>query len=76
MTTSNYTKTLKQLKVKPTVMKKYLKHSSKRKKSAGVYEKACSRCGRYGGHVGKYGLNLCRHCFREIATQIGFKKYN
>ena len=26
-------------------------------------------------HIKSYGLNLCRHCFREIAVEIGFKKY-
>ena len=24
---------------------------------------------------GKYGLYLCRQCFREVATRLGFKKY-
>ncbi len=28
------------------------------------------------GHVAKYGLNLCRQCFRDIASKIGFKKYD
>ena len=37
----------------------------------------CTRCGRLGrGNIGKYGLNVCRQCFREIATQLGFKKYS
>ena len=35
----------------------------------------CSRCGRYGAVTRKYGLCYCRHCFREIAEDIGFKKY-
>ncbi|OIO62227.1 30S ribosomal protein S14 [Candidatus Woesearchaeota archaeon CG1_02_33_12] len=39
-------------------------------------KKRCERCGRAGGHIGKYGLNLCRQCFREISTKIGFKKYS
>ena len=26
--------------------------------------------------IEKYGLNLCRQCFREIAADIGFKKYS
>ncbi|CAD7958813.1 unnamed protein product [Amoebophrya sp. A120] len=25
--------------------------------------------------VRKYGINICRQCFRERATQIGFVKY-
>ncbi|MFH1506411.1 MAG: 30S ribosomal protein S14 [archaeon] len=42
----------------------------------GKNSKKCSRCGRTGAHVGKYGLELCRQCFREIAAKLGFKKYN
>ena len=36
---------------------------------------ACQRCGRKQGLVGKYDINLCRQCFREIARDMGFKKY-
>ncbi|MEM1903602.1 MAG: 30S ribosomal protein S14, partial [Pyrobaculum sp.] len=25
--------------------------------------------------IRKYGINLCRRCFREVAPQLGFKKY-
>ena len=35
----------------------------------------CRRCGRHGGLIKKYGLYYCRHCFREIAEDIEFKKY-
>ncbi|NGM69455.1 30S ribosomal protein S14 [Natronolimnobius sp. AArcel1] len=35
----------------------------------------CQRCGRKQGLVGKYDINLCRQCFREIAREMGFKKY-
>ena len=35
----------------------------------------CARCGRKRGIVRKYGLHLCRQCFREIAPELGFKKY-
>jgi small subunit ribosomal protein S14 len=35
----------------------------------------CSRCGRHGALIRKYGLYYCRHCFREIAEDVGFKKY-
>ncbi|MDZ7730284.1 MAG: 30S ribosomal protein S14 [Natrialbaceae archaeon] len=36
---------------------------------------SCQRCGRNQGLVGKYDINLCRQCFREIARDMGFKKY-
>jgi small subunit ribosomal protein S14 len=35
----------------------------------------CRRCGRNQGLVGKYEINLCRQCFREVAREMGFKKY-
>ncbi|MFP3240930.1 MAG: 30S ribosomal protein S14, partial [Caldivirga sp.] len=25
--------------------------------------------------IRRYGLMLCRRCFREVAPQLGFKKY-
>lgn len=76
MTTSNYKKVFKQLKVKQPVLKKYIKHNAPKKRTCGVSLRKCIRCGRIGGHVSKYGLDLCRQCFRDIATKLGFKKYN
>lgn len=35
----------------------------------------CSRsCANKHGIIRKYGLNICRQCFREYANDIGFKK--
>ncbi len=34
----------------------------------------CERCGDKTGVIRKYGLNLCRQCFREKARELGFKK--
>ena len=76
MTTSDHKKVFKQLKVKQPVLGKYIKNNAPKKRSCGVSIKKCRRCGRIGGHVSKYGLNLCRQCFRNIATKLGFKKYN
>ncbi len=36
----------------------------------------CVRCGRKRGLVRKYGLHMCRQCFRETAKQLGFEKYS
>jgi small subunit ribosomal protein S14 len=36
----------------------------------------CLRCGRRRGIVRRYHIRLCRQCFREIAPEIGFKKYS
>ncbi len=76
MTYSDYRKAFKQLKVKPAKMQKYVKHNAPKKRSCGASRHRCRRCGRIGAFIQKYGLNLCRQCFREIATKLGFKKYN
>lgn len=34
----------------------------------------CRRCGRKNGLIRKYGIYMCRQCFREIALELGFKK--
>ncbi|MBI2106324.1 30S ribosomal protein S14 [Candidatus Woesearchaeota archaeon] len=75
MTSKNYTKIFKQLKSKPAKLAKYIKHNKPKKKEFGAGSKRCKRCGRFGAHVGKYNLHLCRQCFREIATQIGFGRF-
>ncbi|HEX54583.1 MAG: 30S ribosomal protein S14 [Candidatus Altiarchaeales archaeon] len=36
----------------------------------------CPVCGTTRGLIHKYGLNICRRCFREKAESIGFKKYS
>lgn len=75
MTAKNYTKVFKQLKSKPAKLAKFKKHNRPKKKDFGSGSKKCKRCGRYGAHISKYKLELCRQCFREIATQIGFRRY-
>ena len=76
MTASDWRKILKQLANKPEKMQKFLKHNEPKKRKFGIAAKKCERCGRFGAHIKSYGLNLCRHCFREIAVEIGFKKYS
>ncbi len=36
----------------------------------------CKRCGRKRGIVRRYGIHLCRQCFREMAYELGFRKYS
>jgi small subunit ribosomal protein S14 len=76
MTTSDWKKAFKQLKAKPVKMKKYIKHNAPKERPTGQGLVRCGRCGRFGGHISKYNLDLCRCCFREIATSLGFKKYS
>ncbi|MCX6707080.1 MAG: 30S ribosomal protein S14 [Candidatus Woesearchaeota archaeon] len=52
-----------------------MKHNAPKDRSCGRSKKRCRRCGRIRAHIDKYGLNLCRQCFREIAPALGFKKY-
>ncbi|HEC82734.1 MAG TPA: 30S ribosomal protein S14 [Thermoplasmatales archaeon] len=46
-----------------------------RQKNYGRIE-GCIRCGRKRGIIRRYGMHLCRQCFREIAEDMGFKKYS
>jgi small subunit ribosomal protein S14 len=76
MTTSDFKKLFVQLKNKPAKLKKYLKHNAPKKRTTGSMLKKCKRCGRTGAHISKYGIHLCRQCFRETAKKMGFKKYS
>ncbi|KCV68948.1 30S ribosomal protein S14p/S29e [Fonticula alba] len=46
-----------------------------RPRSYGKGSRECRSCSSRGGLIRKYGLNLCRQCFREFATDIGFHKF-
>lgn len=76
MTTSTHTKMLKQIGEKPGKMAKYEKYNKPKERKHGEMTKKCRLCGRTGGHISKYGLDVCRHCFRDNATKLGFKKYS
>ena len=76
MTASDWRKVLKQLKDKPVVMDKFIRHNKPKLRKNGIALNKCERCGRFGAHIGSYGLNLCRQCFREVAVDIGFRKYS
>lgn len=76
MTTSDWKKAFVQLEKKPNKLKKYIKHCAPKKRSVGAALKHCLRCGRTSGHIGKYGIHLCRNCFYEIAEDLGFKHYD
>ena len=76
MVFSNYKTHMAQLENKPIKKLKFLKHSAPRKRSCGASLKKCRYCGKSRGHVSQYGINFCRQCFREHATEIGFKRYS
>jgi small subunit ribosomal protein S14 len=76
MTASDWKKITQQLRKKPSKLQKFLNHNRPKERKIGIAAKKCERCGRFGAHLSQYNLNLCRHCFREIAEEIGFKKYS
>ncbi len=76
MTIKDWKKAFKQLKAKPVCMKKYVKHNAPKVRTTGMRLHPCARCGRFGAHNKRWGLKLCRTCFRDVALKIGFKKYN
>jgi len=41
----------------------------------GKGSRKCARCGTHVAVIQAYGLMLCRRCFREVAEELGFKKY-
>jgi len=76
MTSSDWRKITRQLRGKPAVLKKFLKHNKPKARKFGISIMKCGVCGRTGGHISSYNLNLCRHCFRKLAVELGFKKYS
>lgn len=76
MTASDWKKMFRQLQNKPVIMQRYIKYCKPKDRKFGIAAKKCERCGRFGAHISSYGLNLCRHCFREIAKELGFQKYS
>lgn len=76
MTTKDAKKFLTQLNHKPHKLIRFKKYNLPNERSCGQNLFKCNKCGRTGGHINKYGLHLCRHCFRENARDIGFKQYS
>lgn len=48
------------------------KPPAERKYGKGIQR--CKRCGSTDSVIQKYGIYLCRQCFREVAYSLGFKK--
>ncbi|KAK6526830.1 40S ribosomal protein S29 [Arthrobotrys megalospora] len=45
-----------------------------RPRTYGKGSRACRVCAHQAGLIRKYGLNICRQCFRERSKDIGFSK--
>jgi small subunit ribosomal protein S14 len=76
MTHSDHKKAFTQLKAKPIVKAKYIKHNQPKARSCGKAKVKCQVTGRTSAVIRKYNLNLSRQTFRELAPKLGFKKYN
>lgn len=76
MSASDWKKIFNQLGRKKAIIEKVTKHNKPKVRKNGIASLKCKRCGRFGAHISSYDLHLCRQCFREIATDIGFKKYS
>ena len=76
MTSSNWNKAFTQLNAKPVKKAKYIKHNKPKERSCGRAKVRCKITGTHRGLIRKYGLDICRHAFREVANELGFKKLN
>ncbi|AAL81934.1 30S ribosomal protein S14 [Pyrococcus furiosus DSM 3638] len=50
-------------------------YNKRKPRKFGKGARRCIRCGQYGPIIRIQGLMLCRHCFREVAPKLGFRKY-
>ncbi len=76
MTSSSNEKVLKQIGSKKAKLVRWKKYNVPKDRTKSKNVKKCRRCGNRHAVISKYGLDLCRRCFREIAEKIGFDKYN
>lgn len=45
------------------------------RKKYGPGSRECQRCGTHRAIIRRYGIMFCRRCFREVANDIGFRKF-
>jgi len=50
--------------------------TSVKNRKYGKRTRPCRRCGTFTAVIRSYDLLLCRRCFREINTKLGFNKYS
>ena len=66
----------KQVEGKPEKLARVMKFNAPKQRNSGRAIHACRICGKTEGVTSKYGLSYCRQCFREVAENLGFKKFN
>ncbi len=60
---------------KPGTLAKILKHNRPKKRKYGKGARKCIICGRHNGLIRKYGIMMCRECFKRYAEQMGWFRY-
>lgn len=65
----------KQIEKKPIKYARFMKFNKPKDRKFGRGVKPCRRCGKTEGVIHKYGLCYCRQCFREVAKELGFDKF-
>jgi len=53
-----------------------LKKKAKQRPKMDARQIRCRVCGSNRGMVHKYGLEMCRKCFKDHAKSIGFEKFS
>jgi small subunit ribosomal protein S14 len=65
----------KQVEKKPVKLARFMKFNKPKGRKFGRSSRPCRRCGKTEGVIHKYGLCYCRQCFREVAKELGFDKF-
>jgi len=74
---AGYKDMMKMLEGKPSKIARLKKHNVPKERKFGLAKSVCWRCGKVGrGVIRKYDLDVCRRCFREIARDLGFRKFD
>lgn len=75
MTAKDWKKQFKQVSHKKAERIRQLKFNKPKDRKYGRGTRKCVICGRRKGIIRRYSLMICRQCFKEVAPEIGFKKY-
>jgi small subunit ribosomal protein S14 len=70
-----YERIAKNLKDNPAKYNRFVKFNKHKMQPHDIRSRRCVRCNRGEAHIGIHGLNYCRECFREVAKDVGFRKY-
>ena len=75
MTAKNWKKAFKQIEHKKAERTRQLKFNKPKDRICGRGTRRCELCDRRKSLIRRFSLNICRQCFRDVAHDIGFRKY-